>query len=114
LVDLSPNIVVVHRSAFYDKLNPKDEEGHLSNFLTYAAKALPQCKFIVYSRSIISNAGESRYIADATARDASLIGRLFALSIPTGLTKEGFERSSFQNTSNTARLLEKLNHALGK
>lgn len=112
LIGLYPDVVAVHASAFYNSTNANDEEKHLREFLSFVAKQLPRSKVIVYSRSIGGEDKEPEYAGRLVANEPLLDKRLYALSIPMGLSSTGDPLSTFKSAANTGRLANKIAQAI--
>lgn len=108
----NPDLVLVHRSAFYDatllpdlKLNDTYFEhlypaaaDKLEVFLGYVALANPRTRFVVYSRkSWASDAEKTAWIASVERRFPRLTGRLFAYSVP-------LDRPTFRHPDTAAEM----------
>lgn len=118
IVKQQPAVVVIHRSAFFHSMNQelgfgytdepdtwdREKAGRLYDiadnklvaFLGYVAAALPDTRFIVYSR------GTGGGWADADFRDAwiqaaenrfeNLKGRIYAMPVPGGVAEGSFRK----------------------
>ncbi len=107
-----PDLVVIHRSCFFDPTNLNDPdfvsplyglaESKLVAFLGYMGIGNPNTKFIVYSRGFGVYSNPAQFISRAERRFPSLKGRVTAWKV----TKRG-EYATFRDP-NTAKEIKNL------
>jgi serine/threonine-protein kinase len=88
----NPDLILVHRSCFYDDTNLSDKdfrlslytlaESKLTAFLGYIALGNPMTKFLVYSRGFTDNTDPDLWKTDVEKRFPSLEGRIIVWPVP--------------------------------
>ena len=101
-----PDLIVIHRSCFYDATNLADSsfmielydlmESRLVLFLGYIGLGNSNTKFLVYSRSF--SADQSKWIAAAEERFPPLKGRIYTMFVPGGRDSATFRNPETANT----------------
>jgi serine/threonine protein kinase len=97
----NPDLVVIHRSCFYDATNLADEnfalelyglaESKLIAFLGYIAAGNPNTKFFVYSRGMGGGWDTKEWTTNAARRFPALKGRIMSWRVP------GEEKATFRD-----------------
>ncbi|MFK8021298.1 MAG: hypothetical protein AB8B86_16150 [Pseudomonadales bacterium] len=116
-----PNLILIHRSAFFHSMNqdlglgyPADGEAYseefnrlyaiadnkLLAFMGFIAQANPNTQFILYSRGTGGGWPDTQYrnkwIASAQGRFPALTNRVTAIAVPGGTAAGSFRRSDAQ------------------
>ena len=113
----NPDLIVAHRSCFWDATLLGDPKlGDLiyplaadkfETFLGYVGLGNPRTKFLVYSRrSWASDAERQRWVADVEKRFPSLRGRVRAWIVP-------LDRATFRNAQTGAEIRKHVEQLLG-
>lgn len=118
IIRQKPSVIVIHRSAFFHSMNLElgfgypdepdtwDEEkmarlyeiadNKLVAFLGYVSTALPEARFVIYSRGTGGGWADpdyrSAWAQAAGNRFASLEGRIAAMAVPGGTSEGSFYR----------------------
>jgi serine/threonine protein kinase len=97
----NPDLILIHRSCFYDATNLSDEnfalelyglaDSKLIAFLGYIAQGNPNTKFLVYSRGLKGIWDTKEWTLNAERRFPSLKGRIISWRVP------GKEKATFRD-----------------
>ena len=101
VLQLDPDLIIIHLSAFYDQTNPQDSGRKLESFLRFVA--ISRAHFIMYSRAptLESEIGQTQWVQQIESQIPQLQSRVQLLYVPAG------PAATFRDT-NTARRLKML------
>ena len=84
ILQINPNLIIIHLSAFYDQTNTRDSDRRLDTFLRFMAPS--RAKFILYTRasSLKNREAQAEWIRRYEAQVPGLQTRLRLMFVPGG------------------------------
>ena len=108
VVQLEPDLIVIHRSCFYDQTKPyTDDSRKFDSFLEYVGKTSPATRFLVYSRAFTSEQFRQQWIANVENKLPMLQGRITTFHV------EGGANASFKNVATGRAIKLRVRSILG-